>query len=99
MCPTPQSWMLALNGNLLHAGSPVSNDKKYYLFIFGHFPFVRTEWPNHSCCIGNFTFNIQSDQSNPNSLYEGDVFQQKTFGKSLFLCQNDLSGHGPAGQF
>ena len=32
MCPTLQSWMLALNENLLHAGSPVSNVTKNIIF-------------------------------------------------------------------
>ena len=31
-----------------------------------------------------------------NSMHEGDGFLAKTHGKTLFLCQNDQSGHGPA---
>ena len=34
-----------------------------------------------------------------NSMHEGACFSAKTLGKTLFLCQNDQSGHGPAGQF
>ena len=33
MCPTLQSWMSALNENLLHAGSPVSNMTKNIIFL------------------------------------------------------------------
>jgi len=34
-----------------------------------------------------------------NIIDKGDVFSAKPLGKSLFLCQNVWSGHGPAGQF
>ena len=30
---------------------------------------------------------------------EGDDFSAKTLGKIILHCQNDWSGHGPAGQF
>ena len=33
MCPTLQSWMSALNENLLHAGCPVSNVTKNIMFL------------------------------------------------------------------
>ena len=33
MCPTLQSWMSALNENLLHAGFPVSNVTKTIMFL------------------------------------------------------------------
>ena len=33
MCPTLQSWMSALNENLLHAGSPVINVTKNIIFL------------------------------------------------------------------
>ena len=32
-------------------------------------------------------------------MHEGNRFSAKTFGKSPFYCQNDWSGHCPAGQF
>ena len=33
MCPTLHSWMSALNENLLHAGSPVSNVTQNIMFL------------------------------------------------------------------
>ena len=42
---------------------------------------------------------IQPDQSNPNSIHEGNRFSSKTLGKSLFYFQNDRASHGLAGQF
>ena len=32
-------------------------------------------------------------------MHEEDVFSAKTLGKTLFHCQNDWFGNGPAGQF
>ena len=71
---------------------------------FGHFPFVRTEKPDHSHHIGNFSFNQEYPHSQISQILklivcmEEMVFQQNLLG-SLFLCQNDWSGHGLAGQF
>ena len=58
MCPTLQSWMSALNENLLHAGSPVSNMTKNIIFLSsGTFHLLETEQLTFPCCTGNFTFN------------------------------------------
>ena len=71
---------------------------------FGHFPFVRTEKPDHSHHIGNFSFNQEYPHSQISQILklivcmEEMVFQQNLL-ESLFLCQNDWSGHGLAGQF
>ena len=69
---------------------------------WGHFAlFVRTYWPDHFCPNENFTFNqnYNSVRLILNSMLEGNGFLAKTLGKSLFHCQNDQSGHGPASQF
>ena len=70
----------------------------------GHFPSVRTEKPDHSHHIGNFSFNQEYPHSQISQILklivcmEEMVFQQNLL-ESLFLCQNDWSGHGLAGQF
>ena len=62
----------------------------------GHFPFVRTDWPDYSRRNDNFTLN----QTYPAwSMHEGDGFLAKTLGKSRCHFQTDWSSHGPAGQF
>ena len=46
MCPTLQSWRLALNENLLHAGSPVSNMTKNLFLSWGTFHLSElSSWP------------------------------------------------------
>ena len=64
--------------------------QKYYLFIFWHFPFVRTEQLTFFPVVLGISLlikNILLDQSNPNSLYEGDICQQKLLEKAYFFVK------------
>ena len=49
-------------------------------------PNARTEWPDHSCCIGNFTFNQNHPTRSVKSwiLCTKDRFQEKLLEKAYF---------------
>ena len=59
----------------------------FLLVDFGHFPFVRTDRPDHSRRNDNFPFNQISQILN--GIHEGDEFLANTLGKSLFTFQTD----------
>ena len=63
--------------------------QKILFFISRHFPFVRTEQLTFPVILGISLLikNIPLDQSNLNSLYEGDVFQQKRLEKAYFFVK------------
>ena len=65
----------------------------------GHFPFVKTDWPENSSHNDNFTFNQNYPQRSQMAYTKQMVFQQKLLEKSVFHRQNDWSDYGPAGQF
>ena len=53
----------------------------------GHFPFVRTDRPDHSCRNENFTFNMPSSKISQilNSMHEGDGFYYKILEEAYFI--------------
>ena len=76
-----------------------TRDMRIPSLFYGHFPFVRTDRPRNSSHNDNFTFNENYPVRSKMACTKEMVFQQKLLEKSIFHCQNDWSGYGPADQF
>ena len=53
----------------------------------GHFPFVKTDWPENSSHNDNFTFNQNYPQRSQMAYTKEMVFQQKLLEKSVFIVK------------